>query len=176
MYAGHFAAGLAIKVAEPRAPMAAVMGLVFLPDLLWLGLSIAGVEIVEPGMWFDGWSHSIASIVVQAALVAALSWRRGIGVSTALGCAVLTHLVLDLPMHPEPLEWYPHASAGFGNFLHGWAENVGPLGKTEGWWVEAVFVTLGVLTYLAGSRRAGVGKATAGAGAILIASLQMAFG
>ena len=94
MYAGHFAAGLAIKAAEPRAPMAAVMGLVFLPDLLWLGLAIGGAETVEPGMWFDGWSHSMASIIVQAALVAALSSRQGVAVSVALAGAVLSHLLM----------------------------------------------------------------------------------
>ena len=176
MYAGHFAAGLAIKVAEPRAPMAAVMGLVFLPDLLWLGLSIANVEVVTPGTWFDGWSHSIASIILQAALVAGLTWRHGIGVAVALGCAVLSHLVLDLPMHPAPLEWFPHATAGFGNLLHGWAGNAGPLGKSKGWWVEAAIVISGLSIYLAGARRAGIGRASAGAGAILIASLQVAFG
>jgi hypothetical protein len=176
MYAGHFAAGLAIKAAEPRVPMAAVMGLVFLPDLLWLSLSLAGLELVEPGIWFDGWSHSIASIMVQAALVAALWRHRGAGVAAAVAAAVLSHLVLDLPMHPAPLEWYPHASTGFGNFLHGWAADVGLFGKSRGWWVEATVVICGLSIYVARSRRAGVGKATAVAGAILVASLQVAFG
>jgi hypothetical protein len=176
MYAGHFAAGLAIKAAEPRVPMTAVMCLVFLPDLFWLSLSVGGLELPEPGMWFDGWSHSIASIIVQAALVAALWWHRGARVAAAVAAAVLSHLVLDLPMHPAPLEWYPHASTGFGNFLHGWAGNVWLFGKSNGWWVEATVVVCGLSIYLAGSRRAGVGKATAVAGAILVASLQVAFG
>jgi len=167
MYAGHFAAGLAIKVAEPRAPMAALLGLVFLPDLLWLGFSVGGLELVEPGQWFDGWSHSVASILLQAAIVAMLWWRQGVGVALALACAVLSHLILDLPTHPAPLEWYPHASAGIGNFLHG---------KTTAWWVEAAIVACGVSIYLAGSRRAGVDKAAASAAAILVAWLHVAFG
>jgi hypothetical protein len=176
MYAGHFAAGLAIKAAEPRVPMTAVMCLVFLPDLFWLSLSVGGLELVEPGMWFDGWSHSIASIIVQAALVAALWWHRGARVAAAVAAAVLSHLVLDLPMHPAPLEWYPHASTGLGNFLHGWAGNVWLFGKSSGWWFEATVVICGLAIYLAGSRRAGVGKATAVAGAILVALLHVAFG
>ena len=176
MYAGHFAAGLAIKVAEPRAPMAAVMGLIFLPDLFWLGFSVGGIESVEPGRWFDGWSHSIASIVVQAALVAMLWWHRNIRVAAAAACAVLSHLLLDLPIHPAPLEWYPHSIAGFGNFLGGWAGSAAPFGKTNGWWVETAFVAGGVSIYLAGSRRAGVDKATASAAAILVAWLQVMFG
>jgi hypothetical protein len=166
MYAAHFAAGLAIKVAEPRAPMAALLGLVFLPDLLWLGFSVSGLELVEPGLWFDGWSHSIASIILQAAIVAMVWWRQGVGVSVAVTCAVLSHLILDLPIHPAPLEWYPHATAGIGNFL----------GKTNGWWLEAALVVCGVSIYLAGSRRAGVDKSTASAAAILVAWLHVAFG
>lgn len=176
MYAGHFAAGLAIKVAEPRAPMAAVLGFVFLPDLLWLGFSVAGFELVDPSRWFDGWSHSIASIIVQAALVAMLWWRRGIGVSAAVACAVLSHLILDLPIHPAPLEFYPHATAGVGNFLRGWAGNAALFGKTNGWWVEAAIVVCGVSIYLARSRRTGVDKATASAAAILVAWLHVVFG
>ena len=176
MYAGHFAAGLAVKVAEPRAPMAALLGLAFLPDLLWLGFSVGGIELVAPGRWFDGWSHSIASIILQAAMVATLWWRQGIGVSIAVTCAVLSHLILDLPIHPAPLEWYPHATAGIGNFLHGWAGNAALFGKTNGWWVEAAIVACGVSIYLAGSRRAGVDKATASAAAILVAWLHVAFG
>ena len=121
MYAGHFAAGLAIKTGEPRTPMAALMGAVFLPDLLWLGFSVGGLEIVEPGAWFDGWSHSFASIIAQAVLVCSLWWRRDARIALALAGAVLSHLFLDLPMHPAPLGWYPHASGGFGIFLHGWA-------------------------------------------------------
>jgi hypothetical protein len=176
MYAGHFAAGLAIKVAEPRAPMAALAGLVFLPDLLWLGFSVGGIELVEPGQWFDGWSHSIASIMLQAAIVAMLWWRQGAGVAAAVTGAVLSHLILDLPIHPAPLEFYPHATAGVGDFLHGWAGNAALFGKTNGWWLEAAVVVCGVSIYSAGSRRAGVEKATASAAAILVAFLHVAFG
>lgn len=166
MYAGHFAVGLGLKVAEPRAPMGALLVLAFLPDLFWLGFSVSGLEIVEPGRWFDGWSHSIASIVLQAAIVALLWWRQGVGVAAAVACAVLSHLILDLPTHPAPLEWYPHATAGLGNF---WS-------KTTGWWLEAAVVAGGVSIYLAGSRRAGVDKPIASAAAILVAWLHVAFG
>jgi hypothetical protein len=176
MYAGHFAAGLAIKAVEPRAPMAALMGLVFLPDVLWLGLSLGGLENVEPGIWFDGWSHSIASIISQAAIVAVLSSRRGVAVSAALAAAVLTHLLLDLPMHPAPLEWYPHATTGFGDFLHGWASEAWLFDKSNGWWVETDVVICGLAIYLMCSHRVGVSRAIAVAGAVLVTSLQVAFG
>jgi hypothetical protein len=89
---------------------------------------------------------------------------------------VLSHLVLDLPIHPAPIQWYPHASTGLGNFLHGWAGNAELFGKTNGWWIEAAVVVCGLSIYLAGSRRAGVDKTTASAAAILVASLHVAFG
>jgi hypothetical protein len=176
MYAAHFAAGLAIKVAEPRAPMAALLSLVFLPDLFWLAFSVSGFEVVAPGLWFDGWSHSIASIILQSAIVAMLWLRLGVGVAVAVAGAVLSHLILDLPIHPAPLEWYPHAPGGIGNFLHGWARDAALFGKTNGWWIEAALVACGVSIYLAGSRRAQVDKATASAAAILVAWLHVAFG
>lgn len=176
MYAGHFAAGLAIKATDPRAPIAALIGLAFLPDLVWLGLSIAGVEVVEPGRWFDGWSHSVASITVQAAIVAALWSRRGVGVSAALAAAVLSHLALDLPMHPAPLQWYPHAPAGLGDFLRGWAGHGWLLGKTNGWWIEMTVVAAGLALYLARAPRAGIDRSTRAAAVILVLSLQGAFG
>lgn len=176
MYAGHFAAGLAIKSAEPPTPMAALMGMVFLPDLLWLGLSISGVETVGPDRWFDGWSHSIASIVLQAILIAAVWKSRGHRVAAALACAVLSHLILDLPSHPAPLQWYPHSAASFGNFLHGWAGQISMFGKAQGWWVEMGVVIAGSAIYLARTRRLGISKAAAGANVILVVSLQIAFG
>lgn len=42
MYAAHFAAALAVKAAEPRAPTIVLVVLASAPDLLWLGLSAAG--------------------------------------------------------------------------------------------------------------------------------------
>ncbi|HEX6637705.1 MAG TPA: hypothetical protein VF033_08630 [Steroidobacteraceae bacterium] len=176
MYAAHFAVGMAIKVAEPRAPLGTLLVLAFLPDLFWLAFSVTGIEIVARGQWFDGWSHSIASIVLQGALVAFLWSRQGLAVSAAVACAVLSHLFLDLPMHPAPLEWYPHATTGVGDFLHGWARSPALFGKTNGWWTEAAIVFCGLSIYWVGSRRAGIEKATAGAAAILVASLHAVFG
>ncbi len=176
MYAGHLAAGLAIKAVVPRAPTAALTVLVFLPHFLWLGLSVGGVETVTPGAWFDGWSHSFASVIVQAVLVGALWWLRDARVAIALTSAVLSHIVLDLPVHPAALEWYPHAGSGFGNLLHGWADEGGALAKTPGWWVEAAIVLCGSGLYIAMARRIGVRSPAAAAVTVLVASLHIAFG
>lgn len=176
MYAGHFAAGMAIKAVVPRAPTAVLAASIFLPDLLWLGLSVTDIEVVTPGAWFDGWSHSFASIVLQSVVVGLVwSWSDA-RVAMALAGAVLSHLVLDLPMHPALLEWYPYASGGFGNLMHRSAGVAGPFGKSTGWWVEAAVVLCGAGVYVAASRRIGIRRAAAAAGALLILSLQVAFG
>ena len=80
------------------------------------------------------------------------------------------------PDGPTPLEWYPNATAGFGNFLHGWAGNAAVLGKKNGWWIEAAIVACGLSIYWLGSGRAGVDKAPASAAVILIAWLHVVFG
>jgi len=46
-----------------------VLGAAFLPDFFWLGLSVAGIEPVDKGVFFDGWSHPVLSIVVQAVAI-----------------------------------------------------------------------------------------------------------
>lgn len=176
MYAGHFAAGLAIKAAVPRAPTAVLTASIFLPDLLWLGLSVTGIEVVTPGAWFDGWSHSIASFVLQSVVVGLVWSRSDARVAMALAGAVLSHLALDLPMHPARLEWYPYASGGFGNLMNGSAGDAAAFGKSIVWWIEATVVLCGVGVYVAASRRIGIRRAAAVAGALLILSLQVAFG
>ena len=72
MYAAHLAAGLAIKAAEPKAPAWAVLTAAFLPDLFWIGFAAVGAEPANGTMFFDGWSHSVVSILIQAAVFAAV--------------------------------------------------------------------------------------------------------
>lgn len=175
MYAGHLAAALTIKAVVPRAPMAPLVMLVFLPDLLWLGLSVGGIETDTRAAWFDGWSHSFASILLQTAIVGACWWHSDMRAAIALSSAVLSHLLLDLPVHPAALEWFPHAGGGFGNFLHGWAGVEGALGKSHGWWVEAALVLCGGGLYIARARRIGIRTAAAAAVALLVASLHISF-
>lgn len=176
MYAAHMAAGLAIKAARPKAPTWAVLGAVFLPDLFWLGFSLGGIEPVGSGMFFDGWSHSVLSIVVQAVAIALLSLKMGRGVALALGGAVLSHLPLDLPIHPRPLELYPHSSEAVGVFFRSWGVQMSWLGKSHYWWVEAdvTLLLLGVYAFLA--LRAGFKANVVIASCILVAWLQVMFG
>jgi membrane-bound metal-dependent hydrolase YbcI (DUF457 family) len=153
VYAGHFAAGLAIKAREPRAPTWAVLFGTGLLDVLFGIFVMLGIEKVtmtprvSPGFSLDfiDWSHSLAMSLVWAALYSIPFWRRGRAVAVALAFAVFSHFLLDVPMHPADLALWPHAPihVGFGLWRRlptGW------------WWVELAFITAGCAYYVLRAR------------------------
>jgi hypothetical protein len=73
MYAGHFAAGLALRGRAPRVPVAVLLIGAFLLDLLWISF---GVSHLDKTAW-DDWSHSLVMSVIWAPLFAAFFWRMG---------------------------------------------------------------------------------------------------
>ena len=74
--------------------------------------------------------------VVWSILFAAVFARYGRGVMTAMGLAVFSHFLLDLPMHPPDLALWPYSTAhlGFGFW------RIAP----NGWW----FLELTVIVVL----------------------------
>ena len=93
MYAGHFAAGLAIKATEPRVPTWAVLLGVGFVDILFGLFLLLGIERAHltpgqsPGFALDfiDWSHSLLMCLVWAGLFAVLF--RGRGTAVAAWCA-----------------------------------------------------------------------------------------
>lgn len=170
MFAGHFAAGLALKAKEPRAPTwAMLVGAAFL-DLLFPLFVALGIERIHatpgiaPGMSLDfiDWSHSLLMAVVWSAVFAAFFVRRGRAVMLAAAAAVFSHFVLDWPMHPMDLALYPHAAAHAGLGL--WVK------WRVGWWfLEAVVVALGCAYYAVRARQVGgFGKRAWGVIAVVV--------
>lgn len=144
MYVGHFAAGLAIKAKEPKAPTwALLVGVGFL-DILFGPLVLVGIEratvmpSVSPGFSLDfiDWSHSLLMSVLWSILFAAAFARYGRRVMIALGFAVFSHFLLDLPMHPPDLALWPNSDSHIGLGL--WRL------LPTGWW----FVELAVIAVL----------------------------
>jgi hypothetical protein len=143
MYAGHFAAALALKTTQPRAPTwALLLGVGFL-DVLFGIFVLFGWERAtltpgrSPGFSLDfiDWSHSLLASLFWAALFGLFFLRRGRGVAVAAGVAVFSHFVLDYFMHPPDLALWPHAQAHVGLGLwvrwpQGW------------WWFELAFIAL----------------------------------
>ncbi len=147
MFAGHFAAGLGIKAAVPRAPTWALLVGTGLLDVLFGPFLMAGLEHASltpghsPGFSLDfiDWSHSLAMAVVWASLYGALFWRSGRIVVAALAFAVFSHFLLDLAL-------WPHSGVhvGFGLWQRlpsGW------------WWFELAFIAGACGYYVFQSRR-----------------------
>lgn len=149
MYVGHVAAGLAIKAGEPRAPTWALLVGVGLLDILFAPFVLAGIEratvtpSVSPGFSLNyiDWSHSLVMSLVWSVLFAAAFARYGRHVMAAIGFAVFSHFLLDLPMHPPDLALWPNASVHLG--LGVWRT------WPNGWWFFelAVIVALWAVYY-----------------------------
>jgi len=174
MYAGHFAAGLAMKAAEPRAPTwALLLGVGFL-DVLFGIFVLLGIERVAmtpgrpPGfaLEFIDWSHSLAATIFWSLVLGLAFLRHGRTVALWIGLAVFSHFILDAFMHPADLALWPHARAHIGLGLwrrwpRGW------------WWFELTFISACLPVYLVRARqgRAFGGRALAACAVVLLLHL-----
>jgi len=154
VYAGHFAAGLAIKASVPKAPTWAVLlGTGFLDVLfgIFVGLGLERVTMtpgISPGFTLDfiDWSHSLLMSLMWAALCGGIFWKRGALVAAAIGFAVFSHFLLDLPMHPADLALWPYGQEHLGFGL--WRR------LPTGWWfVELLFILAGCTYYVIRARK-----------------------
>lgn len=127
MFVGHYAAALAAKSAEPRAPLWTLIAGCQLLDIGWSALVIAGVEKFRfnpslPGsnldLYFMPYTHSLpaslawsAAAAVLARFVLRLSWRTAV----VIGCVVFSHWLLDLLVHRPDLDLgFGGPKLGFG--------------------------------------------------------------
>jgi hypothetical protein len=154
MYAAHFAAALAVKGQAPKAPAWALLAGAFLPDVAWVALGLAGIEPSQGPAFFDDWSHSLAMVIVWASLFVALFWRRGLAVMLPVWLAVLSHFVLDLPIHPKKIALYPHSSLHMGWSSWNYGLSKSWLGATHYWWIQLAVLLALMLVYVQGARRA----------------------
>lgn len=131
MFVGHYAAALAARAIEPRAPLwTYVLGCQAV-DIAWSGLIIAGVEKAGidhglPGspliLSYMPFTHSLPaallwSVAVGAGLMALLKLPRRAGIF--IGLAVFSHWLLDFLVHrPDlPLVWNgPMVGLGLWNY------------------------------------------------------------
>ena len=131
MFVGHYAAALAARAVEPRAPLwSYVLGCQAI-DIAWSGLILAGVEKagVDPSLpgsalvlSYMPFTHSLPaavlwSIAVGAGLMALLKLPRRAGLF--IGLTVFSHWVLDFLVHrPDlPLMWDgPMVGLGLWNY------------------------------------------------------------
>jgi hypothetical protein len=140
MYAGHFAAGLALRTVEPRTPAWAVAIGVGLIDILF-GIFVAvGMEHANATGTFDvPWSHSLLMVLIWAGLFALPFRRHGSRVMLVLALAVLSHWGLDAFVHQRDLGLWPGSA-----LLVGGHDVFGGNGGV----LEAVVTTGGCAVYL----------------------------
>lgn len=103
MYAGHFAAGLALRGRARNVPLVAFLSAAFLLDFFWVGF---GVFRLDASPW-DDWSHSLVTSALWGILFAAMFLKRGRVAVVALWAAVFSHYILDLQVQGASL--YPGA-------------------------------------------------------------------
>lgn len=127
MFAGHYAAALAARAAEPRAPLWTLVAGCQLVDIGWGALVIIGVESgsVDPSLPGSPlvlehmpWTHSLPAAIawsLGAALLARYLLRLAWAPAAMIGAVVFSHWLTDLLVHRPDLELFPGgAKVGFG--------------------------------------------------------------
>jgi membrane-bound metal-dependent hydrolase YbcI (DUF457 family) len=145
MYPGHFAAGLALKVAEPKASTVGIMiGVGFLDVVFAVGVGL-GVEGGRIGHLNIPWSHSLFMAAVWSICYGLAFWRTGTRISVVMGLAVFSHWLLDLMSHQPDILLAPYSQRTFG---------FGPMFGGLGGWLEISMSVLGLALYIGWARRA----------------------
>ncbi|HEY3951527.1 metal-dependent hydrolase [Phenylobacterium sp.] len=127
MFAGHYAAALAAKSAEPRAPLWSYAIACQFLDLGWAGLIMTGAEkaSIDPSLpgsplvLYDmPWTHSLPGSLawsVAGALLARFALRVPWRAAAFIGLAVFSHWLADLLVHrPDLLLWPNGPKVGLG--------------------------------------------------------------
>ena len=126
MILGHYGLALAAKRVAPRTSLGTFAFAAQWLDELWPILVLAGIERVRvaPGLMaanpldfeYYPYSHSLAGAIVWSILLGGIYYalrrdRRSAGI---VGLLVLSHWILDLPMHRPDLPLWPGSATRVG--------------------------------------------------------------
>ena len=126
MLLGHYGVAFGAKRAIPRSSLGTTIFAAQWLDELWPILLLAGVERVSivPGLTaanpldfeYYPFSHSLAAALVWSVLFGVVYYalRRDGRTATIVGSLVLSHWILDLPMHRPDLPLWPGSSINVG--------------------------------------------------------------
>ena len=126
MLLGHYGVAFAAKRLTPRTSLGTLVLAAQWLDELWPILLVLGVERVRvsPGKMaanplefaYYPFSHSLAMAILWGLLLGGIYyWRRGDRRSaTIIGLLVLSHWILDYPMHAPDLPLWPGSSIKLG--------------------------------------------------------------
>jgi len=149
MLAGHFAAALVGKRAEPTLSLGTLVLAALLADVLAFALIAAGVEHfriatdVQQNRWIGEnivYSHSLLMDVLWGALLAGayLLWRRHARGAWILFAAVVSHWVLDVISHRPDMRLAPGVPGTVGLGL--WNSIPATLLVEGGLWLLAIIL------------------------------------
>src|SRR5256885_11775842 len=126
MFLGHYGAALAAKRIAPRTSLGTLVLAAQLLDELWPIFLVAGIEHVRivPGLMaanpldftYYPFSHSLVTAIGWSVLLG-LSYyamRRDRRSALIVGALVLSHWLLDVPMHRPDLPLWPGSSVRIG--------------------------------------------------------------
>jgi hypothetical protein len=129
MFIGHYGIAFAAKRATPRTSLGTLAFAAQFLDELWPILLLLGLERVRvvPGLmsasafdfvWYP-WSHSLLMVCVWAAAIGMIYFLRTRSARGAwvLAAVVLSHWILDAPMHRPDLPLWPGSSILVGGGL-----------------------------------------------------------
>ena len=159
MLVGHIAVGMAAKRITPRVSLGTTVLAALLPDLLWCGFLLAGIEHVEiragrgAANYFGAsdmaFSHSLLMDALWGALLAgayflARHYARGAWV---LFAAVMSHWLLDFVAHRPDMALAPGVHRYFGLGL--WNSVAATVMVEGGMWA------IGIIIYVRATRARG---------------------
>ncbi len=118
MVAGHFGFAAAVKSRTPAVPLWALMLACVWLDVVFVPLLVAGVETIEsvPGapkgaygaaIIHANYTHSLVGAIILSVLFGLAFLGRGRRTALVLGLVVMSHWLLDLPMHRPDMPLLP---------------------------------------------------------------------
>jgi hypothetical protein len=156
MLLGHYGLAFAAKRVTPRASLGTLTFAAQLLDELWPIFILVGLERVRvaPGIMaanpldfeYYPYSHSLAGAIVWSILLGGIYYalRRDRRSATIVGLLVLSHWILDVPMHRPDLPLWPGSAMHVG--LGAWRSI--PLTM----FLELAVFGLGLVVYLRSTR------------------------
>ncbi|MDA8372391.1 MAG: permease [Nocardiopsaceae bacterium] len=152
MLAGHFGVAGIVKAWRPALPMGVLLVASQVPDIVFLPLSLAGVERLEPAapgaagygslLITAEYSHALLSNVLMAALAGWLvhvlaRGRWGADAGWVVAGTVFSHWLLDLLVHRPDIAVFPGNAGGLPLLGFGLWEHVLTAALVEGTLVVA---------------------------------------
>jgi hypothetical protein len=150
MFIGHFALGFSAKKVAPQVKLGTLFFAAQFLDLLWPIFLILGIEHarIDPGNTaftpFDFYdypiSHSLIASIGWSIIIGGIHfyWRKNLRNSIVVGCAVMSHWLLDFFSHKPDLPLVPGSPIVLGLGL--WNSIIGTIVVEGCLFIGAIYI------------------------------------